>query len=168
MSTPPSDGSQPSSTPPKPGSDFLSSDTTSNRFKNFCRMVIGTMSPEGQKLYWDDADKRYEAVDRRRCEAWRDELLRTSPVIRYMNDNIRKLGGEMGPHNIRCRSCIEDGQRMLGGFDQEYGIKICANYMESKNMMEDTLAHEMVHAYDHLRFKTKLNEDLRHAACTEV
>ena len=27
---------------------------------------------------------------------------------------------------------------------------------------------EMVHAYDHLRFKVKWSDDLRHAACTEI
>ena len=30
------------------------------------------------------------------------------------------------------------------------------------------MAHEMVHAYDHLRFKLNWDSDLRHAACTEV
>ncbi len=33
--------------------------------------------------------------------------------------------------------------------------------------MEDTIAHEMIHAYDHLRFKVDV-ANLRHAACTEV
>jgi inner membrane protease ATP23 len=57
---------------------------------------------------------------------------------------------------------------MLAGFDHQYGIKVCANWVQSKSMMEDVVAHEMVHAYDHLRFKTTLDEDLRHAACSEV
>jgi hypothetical protein len=30
------------------------------------------------------------------------------------------------------------------------------------------MAHEMVHAYDHLRFKVNWTDNLRHAACTEV
>jgi inner membrane protease ATP23 len=35
--------------------------------------------------------------------------------------------------------------------------------------MEDTMAHEMVHAYDHLRFKVDWDaQDLRHVACAEV
>jgi hypothetical protein len=34
--------------------------------------------------------------------------------------------------------------------------------------LEDTMAHEMVHAYDHLRFKVNWTDNLRHAACTEV
>jgi len=47
---------------------------------------------------------------------------------------------------------------------------LCANYLEKRNMLEDVLAHEMVHAYDHLRFKTDLgpDEDLRKVACAEI
>lgn len=33
--------------------------------------------------------------------------------------------------------------------------------------MEDTLAHEMIHAYDHVRFKVD-HSNLRHMACTEI
>lgn len=149
------------------GSDFLPSETMSARFKNFYRMATGKMTPEGQKQYWADADKRYSDVDCKRCETQRDYLLQFSPIIRYMSDNIRKLGGDLDKHNIRCRTCTT-GQ--LGGFDHKYGIMLCANYVEKQSMMEDVMAHEMVHAYDHLRFKTDLgpNTDLRHIACSEV
>lgn len=33
--------------------------------------------------------------------------------------------------------------------------------------MEDTLVHEMVHMYDHVKFKVDW-KDLRHHACSEV
>lgn len=130
-------------------------------------MLTGSMSSEGAEKYWADADQRYSEFDCKRCEEHRDYLLKYSPVIRFMNDNINKLGGDLGKHNIHCRTCPE---KMQGGFDHKYGIKICANYVQEKSVLEDVLAHEMVHAYDHLRFKTNLSEDddLRHAACTEV
>lgn len=155
------------STSSKAASDFVPSDTYFGRFKNFYRMAIGTMSPEGQEAYWEDADRRYAKIDCKRCEDQRDYLLKFSPIIRYMKDNIEKLGGDIGPHNIRCRSCPK---KHYGGFDHEYGIMICANYVEKRSTLEDVLAHEMVHAYDHLRFKTNLSEedDLRHSACSEV
>lgn len=110
---------------------------------------------------------RNSAFDCARCEKNRDELLKTSPIIVYMRQNIKQLGGDLGPHNIRCRTCPEKAE---GGFDHEYGIRICANYVETKKKLEDVLAHEMVHAYDHLRFKTNLDRDtdLRHSACSEV
>jgi hypothetical protein len=40
--------------------------------------------------------------------------------------------------------------------------------MRDQGHLEDTMAHEMVHAYDHLRFKLDWDNNLRHAACTEV
>ena len=40
--------------------------------------------------------------------------------------------------------------------------------MQDNAHLEDTLAHEMVHAYDHLRFKVDFVNNLRHAACAEV
>jgi len=59
---------------------------------------------------------------------------------------------------------------MLGGFDHKYGIMLCANYVEKRNMLEDVLAHEMVHAWDHVRFKTNLDHttSLREVACSEI
>ena len=159
-----------SSSPPQDGSDFLPSNTWWNRSRNWMRMVAGNMSKAGQKKYWTDADERYEEFDCKRCEKHRDYLLQYSPVVRFMNDNIKKMGGEMGPHNIVCRSCRGDEEQMQGGFDHKYGIKLCANWVDERSKVEDVMAHEMVHAYDHLRFKTNLGleDNLRHAACSEV
>lgn len=87
------------------------------------------------------------------------------PVVTFLGQNINKLGGDIAGHNIHCRRC---SQRQAGGFDPEYGIQICANEMRDQGHLEDTMAHEMVHAYDHLRFKLDWRDDLRHAACAEV
>ena len=87
------------------------------------------------------------------------------PVIRFLSDSIRPLGSSIASSNIHCRRCT---QRKGGGFDPEYGILLCANELKSRDNLEDTLAHEMVHAYDHLRFKVDWASNLRHAACTEV
>src|SRR5690348_310485 len=82
-----------------------------------------------------------------------------------MTENIQKLGGDLSSHNIYCRRCTN---RKAGGFDPNYGILICANEMRDQGHLEDTMAHEMIHAYDHLRFKIDWTDNLRHAACTEV
>jgi mitochondrial inner membrane protease ATP23 len=130
-------------------------------------MATGSMSAAGQKQYWEDADSRYSTLDCNRCEQQRDHLLRYSPIIRYMSDNIRRLGGDLNSSNIRCRTCKTG---MLGGFDHRYGIMLCANWVDKRKTLEDVLAHEMVHAYDHLRFQTNLDHEssLREVACSEV
>ncbi|KAJ9611081.1 Mitochondrial inner membrane protease atp23 [Cladophialophora chaetospira] len=165
-----SSSAPPTSASPQDGSDFRPATTWWNRTVNFTRMLTGQMSPAGQKKYWLDADERYSDFDCKRCETDRDYLLKYSPVIRFMNENIQKLGGEMGPQNIHCRTCRGEEEEMQGGFDHKYGIKICANWVQQRSQLEDVMAHEMVHAYDHLRFKTNLTEedDLKHAACSEV
>ena len=67
----------------------------------------------------------------------------------------------------------ESGEEMIksyrqgGGFSPDHGILLCANELRDRKHLEDTLAHEMVHAWDHLRWKIDW-ADLRHAACTEV
>jgi mitochondrial inner membrane protease ATP23 len=163
---PTSSSSTPTNTPIT-GNDFLPSTTFLNRFKNFYRMATGTMSAPGAAAYWADADTRYSASDCNRCEKYRDHLLAFSPIVRYMSDNIRSLGGDLNKSNIRCRTCKTG---MLGGFDHRYGIILCANFVDRRNMMEDVLAHEMVHAYDHLRFQTKLDHEssLKETACSEI
>ena len=98
-----------------------------------------------------------------------------------MREKINQLGGDIHDKNVRCRRC---DTMQSGGFDPRFGIKICANTLRNQGHLEDTLAHgmnqvsgggvhtdslaEMVHAYDHLRFKVDWRNDLRHAACTEI
>ena len=108
-------------------------------------------------------------------------FVRLGPIIRFMRENINQLGGDIHSGNVRCRRCMT---RQTGGFDPEYGIQICANELRNRGHLEDTMAHgmlpiyqtpshanslaEMVHAYDHLRFKLNWRDDLRHAACAEI
>lgn len=152
---------------------FLPTTTsTITKFRNFTRMLTGQMSPQGQVAYWADVDARYEAMHCARCEAHRDTLLASSPIIRYLGDNIEKLGGRLDASNIRCRRCGPH-ELMMGGFNPHFGIKLCANVLSDKGRkgVEDTMAHEMVHAWDHLRWKVNWEcegGDLRGVACSEV
>lgn len=91
----------------------------------------------------------------------------------FMRKNIEALNGDLNAGNVICRRCPtrrdKDGNwiRQGGGFNPEFGILICANEMRDRKHLEDTLSHEMVHAWDHLRWKVNW-DDLRHAACSEV
>lgn len=166
---------------------YLPGDDAWTQWRNIFSILSGKMTDEGKEQYRLARDIRNEAVDCKRCEDQRDYLLQYSeessyslsaatfccmswhstwgPVIRFLQDNIKQLGGNISSHNIYCRRCTK---RRAGGFDPDYGIQICANEMRDQGHLEDTLAHEMVHAYDHLRFKLDWTDNLRHAACTEV
>ncbi|QKX58999.1 uncharacterized protein TRUGW13939_06128 [Talaromyces rugulosus] len=141
-----------------PGDGFFT------QVKNILNIVSGRMTTEGKEQFRIARDDRNEEADCKRCEEQRDYLLRYSPVITYLSDNINQLGGNISSHNIYCRRCTK---RQGGGFDPQHGIMVCANEMRDQSHLEDTMAHEMVHAYDHLRFKMNW-DNLRHAACSEI
>lgn len=162
----------PSETPKDTG--FIPGDDIWTQWRNIFAILTGKMTEEGKEQFRIARDIRNEAADCKRCEEQRDYLLKYSeylpwkmlwfqtsflptvaesylgPIIRFLSDNIRQLGGDISSHNIYCRRCT---QRKAGGFDPEYGIQICANEMRDQGHLEDTMAHEMIHAYDHLRFK---------------
>ena len=55
-----------------------------------------------------------------------------------MRENINKLGGDLNADNIKCMRCFKF---QGAGFDPEYGIKLCANFLRSRGRIEDNLAH---------------------------
>lgn len=143
---------------------------------NYFKILTGGVTAEGQFHYREDRTRANEARDVRRCEEMRDHLLAHSPVVRYLRDRVADLNGTLDAATVACRRCparlTADGQvhRQSGGFSPDSGILLCANEVAGRAHLEDTLAHEMVHAWDHLRFKVDFRGDtnLKHAACTEV
>ncbi|KAH0494250.1 hypothetical protein TgHK011_000877 [Trichoderma gracile] len=143
---------------------------------NYFRILSGQMTPEGQFHYREWRYKVHEQRDCKRCEDYRDWLFTYSPVVRFLSGKIQDLNGKLDASNVLCRRCParleDDGQvhRQSGGFSPNHGILICANEIRDRKHLEDTLAHEMVHAWDHLRWKVDWtgDKDLKHAACTEI
>lgn len=152
---PPTETTPPSA--PVPDQDFYT-------WTNFFSILSGSASPKERDAYFRARDVVNEDRDCARCVKDRDWLLKYSPVVRFMQHNISLLGGDLNGANIRCKRCTT---AQSGGFDPEYGMLLCANQFRNRGHMEDTMAHEMVHAYDYLRFKLD-PLDLRHAACMEV
>jgi inner membrane protease ATP23 len=95
------------------------------------------------------------------CISVVNKLFERSPIIIFMNSELKKVG--CSPP-IYCAPCP---QNTFGGFHPDMGITVCENRITKTRRMESTLAHEMVHAFDHCRFKFNYN-DLRHIACGEV
>lgn len=160
-------------------------DASFYNWSSFFSILSGQASQEDKQKYFLSRDLANEESDIKRVEKQRDWLFQNSkyhdgpcpnafelslklftvgPVICFLRDEINKLGGDINPINVRCRRCTT---AQGGGIDQDYGILICANHMRNQGHVEDTIAHEMVHAYDYLRFKVD-RWNLRHQACTEV
>jgi mitochondrial inner membrane protease ATP23 len=133
-----------------------------------------------------------------KCEKWRDELINSNPKIIFLLKHLSFLKpaplSQLDPISsgisfpqvkdpnpdhpnlpvpIFCGPCPPIAS---GGYQSGKGILICANRILSKTHLENTLAHELIHAWDERRFdwkewnKDKLGKDqlLRMHACTEV
>lgn len=180
----PSPPPPPSQTQPKPNL-YLENDPArtgfdpaTNWWVNYFHLLAGRITPEGAFHFRESRNRLHEARDVARAEQFRDWLLHYSPTVTFLNDKIADLnhGRRLDASNIICRRCparlTADGrvERQGGGFEPAHGILLCANEMRNRGHMEDVLAHEMVHAYDHLRFDVDFRgeRNLKQAACTEV
>lgn len=81
-----------------------------------------------------------------------------------MLKNLEEVGCKVDKKHFQCMPC--DNTRS-GGFSPEHGILLCQNRFFSKAHQEDTMVHEMIHMYDHCRFKVDWN-NCKHHACSEV
>jgi hypothetical protein len=107
------------------------------------------------------ADTQRTQKQHQGCVSLVNKLFESSPIIIFMNSELKKVG--CAPP-IYCAPCP---QRVHGGFHPAFGITICQNHIPSRRRMESTLAHEMVHAFDMCRFKVDY-QNIKHVACGEV
>lgn len=173
--------STPAGTDPSKLSPLLKNDPARTGFDpkvgywmNMFSYLTSRMTREGQFHFREHLYRENEKEDCRRCEEYRDWLFAYSPIVRFMRDKVADLNGTLDEKNVFCKRCparlTVDGEviRTGGGFNPHSGIKICANEIRDRKHLEDTLAHEMVHAWDFLRWKMDGVNNLKHAACTEV
>lgn len=122
------------------------------------------LSEEEKQRYEADLKRKVKDAQCKNCHEWRDFMLQNSPTVRFMIEQIEKVGGNMSAKNIICAECDE---MKSGGFHPQLGILLCQNKLQGQYHTEDTLAHELVHAYDHCKFDVDWM-DLRHHACSEI
>ncbi|KAF9136988.1 Mitochondrial inner membrane protease atp23 [Mortierella sp. GBA39] len=103
-------------------------------------------------------------IDRKQCELRKEQLIKTSPGVRFMMNNLVKSGCPLTKNMLECGPC---DNTKSGGFSKDHGILLCQNGFFSKKHQEHTMIHEMIHMYDHCVFKLDW-DNLRHHACSEV
>jgi hypothetical protein len=138
--------------------------TWSNTFSILLGRMSGNRDPSLENKYFAEKDEVKAESYCKRCESNRDYLMKYSPIVTFLKGEVGKLGGDLNSKNVQCRVCTS-GQS--GGFHIDHGILLCANQFRNRGHQEDTMAHEMVHAWDHLKFKVE-DDNLRHQACLEV
>lgn len=122
------------------------------------------MTPEERTAYETKQAAEQAVAECNRCEEIKQWMISYSPSVRFMMEQVARVGGNISPNNIICDSCDEFKS---GGFHPELGILLCQNRIYSKWHLEDTLTHELVHAYDHCKFNVRW-DNLRHHACSEI
>ncbi|KAI1457694.1 peptidase M76 family-domain-containing protein [Annulohypoxylon moriforme] len=143
---------------------------------NYFKILTGSITPEGAFHYREQRYRVHEERDCQRCEEFRDWAFTHSPTVRFLREKIQALNGDLNASNVLCKRCptrlTEDGKvhRSSAGFHENHGIIICANEISNRHHLEDVLSHEMVHAWDHLRWKVDFRGEkgLKQAACTEI
>ncbi|KIM82188.1 hypothetical protein PILCRDRAFT_71054 [Piloderma croceum F 1598] len=112
----------------------------------------------------DEQMANLEEYKHNTCEKWKTELLNYSPAVTFMLKHLELSGCPVPADNIICTPCAPV---RTGGFHPIGAIVLCQSHFMNKKHMEDTLTHELVHMYDHCKFKVDWN-NLRHHACSEI
>ncbi|KAG0172307.1 Mitochondrial inner membrane protease atp23 [Apophysomyces sp. BC1034] len=135
------------------------------RWRKSLQYITGLgMNEDEKKQFRSQLQTEADDMQCRQCEVWKDNLMKNSPSVRFMLDHMQKVGKPLGKDDFLCAPCDESRS---GGFSPDDGILLCQNHFASKVHQERTMVHEMIHMYDHNRFKVDwLN--LRHHACSEA
>ncbi|KAJ3032604.1 Mitochondrial inner membrane protease atp23 [Rhizophlyctis rosea] len=111
-----------------------------------------------------DTEKAAQQKSLAKCEKWKSRLLQNSPIIRFMLSELEKSGCPLSDSHFRCSPCPENRS---GGFAPDFGVVLCAGHLMTRKRMEDTMVHELVHAYDHCTTKVDWGK-CEHYACSEI
>ncbi|KAJ2715357.1 Mitochondrial inner membrane protease atp23 [Coemansia spiralis] len=136
-------------------------DSWTQALKNFTGLGL---SPEEKTIRRLHKDFELDLSTCRLCEKWRNELMVTSPAVRFMAEHLKSSGLKVSGEDMPCMKCDE---MRSGGFAPPDNIQLCYNKMFSKGHLETTMVHEMIHAYDHTNFNIEW-ANLEHHACTEI
>ncbi|WWC71559.1 mitochondrial inner membrane protease ATP23 [Kwoniella pini CBS 10737] len=136
-------------------------DQTSKEFEKW-RISLSNLT--GLGLTNEEKERIIMEKDWNKCEKWKKNLITNSPMITFLLDHLKKSGCEFNSTSIQCHPCPETKS---GGFSIEHGILLCQNRFFNKKHLEDTLSHELIHAFDHCKFNLNWF-NLRHHACSEI
>lgn len=104
------------------------------------------------------------SAEKIRCENYLQRHLKSSPIVKFLVDAMTR--SNCGKTKIRCIPCPEE-TKATGTFDPELGITLCQNWIDNALQAEDTIAHELIHAYDNCRVRFD-KDNCRHNACSEI
>lgn len=102
------------------------------------------------------------------CKEYLKDLCSNEPLIVFIIKAMQKQPNSNQPYPvpIRCAPCPD--RVMSGHFDPETGITLCENALTTRTAIKETLAHELVHAYDNQHREMNWKEDIKQHVCSEI
>ena len=103
-----------------------------------------------------------------KCRTAVDCALRTCPKVKFMMEALASVGRPVDAEFVQCAKCPDEAPT-AGGYLPAHGFTVLCQQWIAKHPgeVENTLVHEMVHAYDDRRALVDWN-DLTQHACTEI
>ncbi|KAF7819489.1 mitochondrial inner membrane protease atp23-like [Senna tora] len=101
------------------------------------------------------------------CESMIQTSLQT-PLVTFLRERLEKAGCPVGHNFIRAVNCEESVTGPAGGYIPGQGIVVCANNTSTQDEVNQTLIHELIHAYDDCRAANLNWANCAHHACSEI
>ena len=104
-----------------------------------------------------------------KCRSFVDKALSSCPKVKFMREALKALGVRSSDADfVTCAHC-PDGAATAGGYLPEFKlVLLCQQWVaQQPSEVENTLTHEMIHAYDDARAHMNWM-DLTQHACTEI
>ncbi|XP_057774052.1 mitochondrial inner membrane protease ATP23-like [Salvia miltiorrhiza] len=89
----------------------------------------------------------------------------TNPMVKFLMENLEKSCCGIGSNFIKAENCKENA---AGGFARGIGIVICSNHLQFQDEVDQTVIHELIHAYDDCRAANLDWTNCAHQACSEI
>lgn len=86
-----------------------------------------------------------------------------NPTVRFLKERMEKAGCPVFPGIIKASICSS-----AGGYASRQGVKVCCNHMLYQDSIEQTIIHELIHAYDDCVTKNMDLKNCAHHACSEI
>ncbi|CEG45046.1 mitochondrial inner membrane protease atp23 [Plasmopara halstedii] len=109
-----------------------------------------------------------EETQHQKCEMMRESSQKNCSRVMFLMDTMEKMGCTIRKGFFSSISCDKN---INGGFhvddEGKPGVVLCQNHIPDQEWMDRTMAHELIHAFDHCRNKIDWNK-CEHHACSEI
>lgn len=108
-----------------------------------------------------------DPVKKEKCQKYLLELFVSSPIILYMKDALKQAGCPLFVNDIQCVPCSTD-LPISGFYRPGKGVFLCEETIYSPTHLQETLTHELLHAFDYCTKDIDLSNNCIQNICTEV